>query len=207
MALTQQSNWSTGGTFSYTLSVANLPSHAHPITDVAHSHTAYQSGHSHNLIIGSHSHTFAEWSTNSSGTGVACSFRCVLTIRQTYQTANTSTVALGGNTDTQTPPVGVNANGTGLSTTQNTGSGAAMSIIPSYVALNFIIRFRLMSTQFRPLEIPPGVVAKATKQQRSTNWAEVNLMRWVENQMAPVGGQSQFEFHIRQPVQEDSLMV
>ena len=51
-----------------------------------------------------------------------------------------------------------------------------------------------MSTQFRPLEIPPGVVAKATKKQRSSNWAEVNLMRWVEGQMAPVGGQSQFGF-------------
>ena len=51
-----------------------------------------------------------------------------------------------------------------------------------------------MSTQFRPLEIPPGVVAKATKQQRSSNWAEVHLMRWVEGQMAPVGGQSQYNF-------------
>ena len=51
-----------------------------------------------------------------------------------------------------------------------------------------------MSTQFRPLEIPPGVVAKPTKQQRSSNWAEVNLMRWVEGQMAPVGGQSQYNF-------------
>ena len=51
-----------------------------------------------------------------------------------------------------------------------------------------------MSTQFRPLEIPPGVVAKATKQQRSSNWAEVHLMRWVEGKMSPVGGQSQYEF-------------
>ena len=51
-----------------------------------------------------------------------------------------------------------------------------------------------MSSQFRPLEIPPGVVAKATKQQRSSNWAETNLMRWVEGQMAPVGGQAQFNY-------------
>ena len=51
-----------------------------------------------------------------------------------------------------------------------------------------------MSTQFRPLEIPPGVVAKPTKQQRSSNWAEVHLMRWVEGQMQPVGGQSQYGF-------------
>ena len=51
-----------------------------------------------------------------------------------------------------------------------------------------------MSTQFRPLEIPPGVVAKATKNQRSSNWAEVNLMRWREGEMFPVGGQSQYTF-------------
>ena len=51
-----------------------------------------------------------------------------------------------------------------------------------------------MSTQFRPLEIPAGVVAKATKQQRSSNWAEVHLMRWVEGKMSPVGGQSQYGF-------------
>lgn len=51
-----------------------------------------------------------------------------------------------------------------------------------------------MSTQFRPIEIPPGVVAMPTKQQRSSNWAEVNLMRWVEGQLAPIGGQQQYTF-------------
>jgi hypothetical protein len=51
-----------------------------------------------------------------------------------------------------------------------------------------------MSTQFRPLEIPPGVVATPTKKMRSSNWAEVNLMRWVETQMAPIGGQSKFNY-------------
>jgi hypothetical protein len=49
-----------------------------------------------------------------------------------------------------------------------------------------------LSTQFRPLEIPPGVVAKPTKQMNSSNWAEVNLCRWVEGQLAPVGGQARY---------------
>ena len=52
-----------------------------------------------------------------------------------------------------------------------------------------------MSTQFKPLEIPPGVVAKPTKQMRSTAWAEVNLMRWVEGQLSPVGGQVQYAYN------------
>ena len=51
-----------------------------------------------------------------------------------------------------------------------------------------------MSTQFRPLEIPPGVVAFPTKQQRSSNWSEVNLMRWVEGRLTPVGPQAQLTY-------------
>ena len=48
-----------------------------------------------------------------------------------------------------------------------------------------------MSTGFKPLEIPPGVVFKPTGNMRSSNWSRVNLMRWVEGQMSPVGGQEQ----------------
>jgi hypothetical protein len=51
-----------------------------------------------------------------------------------------------------------------------------------------------MSTQFRPLEIGPGVQSKPTKQMSSTAWAEVNLVRWVEGQLTPVGGQSQYAY-------------
>ena len=48
-----------------------------------------------------------------------------------------------------------------------------------------------MSTPFRPIEIPSGVVAMATKKMRSSNWSEVNLIRWREGQMTPMGGQAQ----------------
>jgi hypothetical protein len=46
-----------------------------------------------------------------------------------------------------------------------------------------------MSGKFQPLEIPPGVVAMPTDRMRSTNWAKVNCMRWIEGQMQPFGGQ------------------
>ena len=49
-----------------------------------------------------------------------------------------------------------------------------------------------MSSQFRPLEIPPGVTSAGTRNQRSSNWFEVNLMRWREGQLMPMGGQSQY---------------
>lgn len=48
-----------------------------------------------------------------------------------------------------------------------------------------------MSTPFKPLEIPPGVVALATKKMRSSNWSEVNFIRWREGQLMPMGGQAQ----------------
>lgn len=48
-----------------------------------------------------------------------------------------------------------------------------------------------MSSKFQPIEIPPGVVAMATKKMRSSNWSEVNLVRWREGQLTPMGGQAQ----------------
>jgi len=56
-----------------------------------------------------------------------------------------------------------------------------------------------MSSRFQPLEIPPGVVAKATKKQRSSNWSEVNLCRWTEGQLAPIGGQAQYTYSFASP--------
>ena len=47
-----------------------------------------------------------------------------------------------------------------------------------------------MSTVFKPLEIPPGVMAMPTKKMRSSAWAEVNLVRWREGQLTPMGGQA-----------------
>ena len=51
-----------------------------------------------------------------------------------------------------------------------------------------------MSTKFYPLQIPPGVVSQATKQMNSSNWSEVNLMRWREGSIMPVGGQQQYAY-------------
>lgn len=38
------------------------------------------------------------------------------------------------------------------------------------------------------------MVATPTKQMASTNWSEVNLVRWIEGQMAPVGGQAAYPY-------------
>ena len=59
-----------------------------------------------------------------------------------------------------------------------------------------------MSTDFKPLTPPPGVVAAATKKMQSTNYAEVNMVRWADGQnppqgggqLSPIGGQSNYNF-------------
>ena len=51
-----------------------------------------------------------------------------------------------------------------------------------------------MSTPFKSIEIPPGVVARATKKMRSSNWSEVNFVRWREDQLTPMGGQAQIAY-------------
>jgi hypothetical protein len=49
-------------------------------------------------------------------------------------------------------------------------------------------------TDFVPIEIPPGVVVRPTKHMRSSNWAETNMMRWVEGELQPVGGQARYGY-------------
>ena len=53
-----------------------------------------------------------------------------------------------------------------------------------------------MSTDFKPLIFPPGVSSTPTKtmQSRASNYAEVNAVRWTEGQLAPIGGQSKYNF-------------
>ena len=51
-----------------------------------------------------------------------------------------------------------------------------------------------MSTAFKPLMIPPGVKAMPTKKVDSSNYSEVNMVRWVEGQLAPIGGQTRYNF-------------
>jgi microcystin-dependent protein len=147
----------TGGEATHLLTTAELAAHAHPITDVAHSHTAQQNAHSHAIATGSHSHAITTGSHahgsslmrfvgsgGAQGVGVA---------PNNVVEGNTDTVGnlggntdtagnLGGNTDAQTPGVGVNASGTGLSTTQNAGGGAAHNNMPPYLQIPFIIRYQ-----------------------------------------------------------------
>jgi microcystin-dependent protein len=143
----------TGGAYSYTIAAANLPAHAHPITDVAHNHVVNQTAHSHpdgghshgaTASQNPHTHTF---STATPGVDAQAGSGFSLTggtgTTSSAQPAVSVTVAASGaNIGAQNANITLNASGTGLTTTGNTGGGAAMSITPRYLSLCFIIRYQ-----------------------------------------------------------------
>ena len=144
---------SAGGFLNQTLTVANLPSHAHTITDVAHNHGVNQWAHSHNIATGGHAHTISAQHSHGSNLVKSGAGTAGLTPGGAFPIAgagntdlaspgNTDAVGnLGGNTDTQTSTVSLNASGTGLTTTNSVGSGTPVTTVPPFVALNFIIRY------------------------------------------------------------------
>ena len=142
---------SSGGAFSVALATANLPAHAHPIVDLAHNHGVNQwahshgdgGGHAHSASQDPHSHTV---SNVALGSGVniqpGSGFNQTGTLPTSTAQPNVYVGAAHVSLDTQTSGISLNASGTGLSTTQNTGSGAAFNVVPPFVALNFIIRYQ-----------------------------------------------------------------
>lgn len=138
-----------GGAASVTLSTAQLPAHAHTLSqDPGHTHSVNQSphahgdpGHAHGVNDPGHAHgggvhdggvrntgglpPQAETlgATDGSGTGIS------------IQLAGTNLQAADAN-------ISLNPALTGIPTTDNTGSGAAVPTVPPYVGINFIIRYQ-----------------------------------------------------------------
>ena len=145
------------------------PQHFHYITDQAHNHGVNQSGHGHNISTGGHTHSvsmnqhthgYSQWST-SGGVGV---YGQAISYYQQNVGANTGGASdlsgstnnpgnLGGGTDAQNANISLNSSGANLGNTNyaptgiaantgNTGSNAALSIVPQYQAVNYIIRYQ-----------------------------------------------------------------
>ena len=148
---------STGGHKTQAITVANLPSHAHAITDLAHNHGVNQSphnhgdpGHTHGVSDPQHGHSASASIGGVFGFGYGANVPPSPLVQQgstgigvTVNAAGTgiSIQAAGTGIQAANANVSLNASGTGLSTTQAVGSGTAMSITPQYVALSFIIKF------------------------------------------------------------------
>lgn len=142
-----------GGTFTYALATANLPPHAHPITDVTHSHTVSQTGHTHpdpghghpgsTASDSGHTHPYTGTMAGA-GPGAGSALVNAGQSNTGVGTANITVSVAGNYTGLQAANANISlvANGTGLSTTQNTGSGTTFQVVQPYQAVNFIIRYQ-----------------------------------------------------------------
>lgn len=144
---------SGGGAFPVTLATANLPIHAHPITDVAHNHGVNQTPHAH----GDPTHTHgASEGAHAHGSnlmrfvgGAGQPLGIVAGGNSNVNYGNTDAAQAGVTVNAaatglqaQNANISLNASGTGLSTTQNTGSGQAFNVVPPFAAINFVIRYQ-----------------------------------------------------------------
>ena len=143
---------SAAGSYSYTIALANLPSHAHPIEQTPHSHGASQpahnhadQGHPHGASQDAHNHTVANAALGS-GVNIqpGSGFNMVNTATTSTAQPNVYVATGYANLAAAQPAITVNAGYANINnnTTDSVGSGTAMSIVPSYVAINFIIKYQ-----------------------------------------------------------------
>jgi microcystin-dependent protein len=138
---------SEGGSSDISLSVANLASHSHTLTDpghthaftgTAHGHTVADPTHTHGITDPGHHHTSAATASNaatgSSGVG------SVAGNTGTSTTGVTVNPALTGITVDNTTAGGTNSTNTTGITANDTGSGTAFSILPPFATVVYMIK-------------------------------------------------------------------
>lgn len=130
----------TGGATSYTLSVANMPVHSHGINDPGHNHGVNDPGHNHGVNDPGHAHGYPPGGWGQAGqdnggiTGTSGA-------NQYGSRASQNTYSSGTGIWLNASGTGIwlNGSGTGISV-QNAGSGTALTIIPPYYALCYVMK-------------------------------------------------------------------
>jgi microcystin-dependent protein len=123
----------TGGLPANNLTVSQLPSHTHGVTDPGHAHSVSDPGHHHNISDPGHHHD-VYYNGGSGGLNGFSGPVGSSTIKTNSGEMTTGIQIL----NTQTA-IGINSGGTNV-TIQNTGSGAAIENRPPYYALAFIMK-------------------------------------------------------------------
>jgi len=143
-----------GGTFATSISVANLPSHSHSITEPGggHTHVILQTPHSHGdpgHVHGIGDPTHVHNNVIAPGGGHYLppgSSGVVADINPTPAAATGISQTASAGTGIQAATANINGNTTnaattGITTTNAVGSGATWNVVPPYLAINFIIKY------------------------------------------------------------------
>jgi microcystin-dependent protein len=139
----------TGGVASVTLTVANLPTHTHTLTDPGHTHTIADPGHNHGVVDPGHAHgVYDPGHSHSYQDQVAPGAGNTQNYPGAPSTSQTSTAYTGIGIEASTTGVHLNAAATGITnssattgiTLGSTGSGTAFGNLPPYFALCFIMK-------------------------------------------------------------------
>lgn len=129
-----------GGTTTYSLSVANMPSHSHGVNDPGHAHGVADPGHAHGVYDPGHAHSIPAGGWGQAGqdnggiTGISGPNQYGSRAAQSTNGAGTGIGIYGSGTG-----IGIYGSGTGISLTA-TGSGASFSVIPPFYALCFVMK-------------------------------------------------------------------
>lgn len=128
----------TGGADSVTLATANLPSHNHSASDSGHSHTASQTAHNHTASDSGHTHRINQ--TNNGALNYDGGSSKVFTNGNNDGNEYSNTGYANISISSVTPTITVNTGYASVSVGY-TGSGTAFNIIPTYMGLNYIIKY------------------------------------------------------------------
>ena len=138
-----------GGAQFVTLTEAELPSHAHAITDEGHTHTFTGDPHAHAVTDPGHSHTVTDpGHAHSAASPAGAADSAAGGDTTSAEAGSTGSSSAGITIDSattgisiqETTATGSNAAATTGITVQDTGGGGSFDIIPPVVGVNWLIR-------------------------------------------------------------------